>query len=191
MTEQSKPPRKQQGCRRSREEAEELFLANMKLVPYIANQMAIQVTDDTIQDGYIGLWKAALDFDNSRGLKFSTFAIPVIKNAIILAWRRRSRVLVGDVSLDQSFFHDDGGDAEVKYADTLADPQGERATEEILLDMYLTERLTEQEKTIALMRMNGKPKTGIGKAFGHSDDWANDRIKSIQRKLRNDFNVKG
>ena len=191
MTERRKPPKKQQGHRRSREEAEELFLANMKLVPYIANQMAIQVTDDTIQDGYIGLWKAALDFDNSRGLKFPTFAIPVIKNAIILAWRRRSRVLVGDVSLDQSFFRDDGGDAEVKYADTLADPQGERATEEILLDMYLTERLTEQEKTIVLMRMNGKPKTGIGKAFGHSDAWANDRIKSIQRKLRNDFNVKG
>lgn len=191
MTEQNKPPKKQQGCRRSREEAEELFLANMKLVPYIANQMAIQVTDDTIQDGYIGLWKAALKFDESLGFQFATFAAPVIRNAIILAWRDRTRTPEGDISLEQAYLHDDGGDTEVRYADALVDPHGETAKEELLLDMYLTARLTEQEKTIAIMRMNGKPKTGIGKAFGHSDAWANDRIKSIQRKLKRDFNVKG
>lgn len=191
MTEQSKPPRKQQGHRRSREEAEELFLANMKLVPYIANQMAIRVTDDTIQDGYIGLWKAALKFDESLGFQFATFAAPVIRNAIILAWRDRTRTPEGDISLEQAYLHDDGGDTEVRYEDALVDPHGETAKEELLLDMYLTARLTEQEKTIAIMRMNGKPKTGIGKAFGHSDAWANDRIKSIQRKLKRDFNVKG
>ena len=53
MTGQSQPPKKQQGWRRSREEAEELFLSHMKLVPFVANQMAIEVTDDTIQDGYL------------------------------------------------------------------------------------------------------------------------------------------
>ena len=191
MTEQNKPPKKQQGCRRSREEAEELFLANMKLVSYIANQMAIQVTDDTIQDGYIGLWKASLLFDKSRGTKFATFATPVIRHSIIMAWRASTRTVMGDISLDQPYLHDDAGETEVSYSDTLADPTAERPAEDIILDMYLTARLTEEEKTIALMRMSGKPKTGIGKAFGHSDAWANDRIKSIQRKLRNDFNVKG
>ncbi|MBR4856559.1 MAG: sigma-70 family RNA polymerase sigma factor [Bacteroidaceae bacterium] len=191
MTGQSKPPKNHQGCRRSRDEAEELFLSNMRLVPYVANQMAIQVTDDTIQDGYIGLWKAALKFDESLGFQFATFAAPVIRNAIVMAWRDRTRTPDAEISLDQPYLHDADGDTEVLYSDTLADPQGERAKEELLLDMYLTARLTEQEKTIALMRMNGKPKTGIGKAFGHSDAWANDRIKSIQRKLRKDFNVKG
>ena len=93
--------------------------------------------------------------------------------------------------MEQAYLHDDGGDTEVRYADALADPNGETANEELLLDMYLTVRLTKKEKTIALMRMNGKPKTGIGKAFGHSDSWVNDRIKIIQRKLRKDFNVKG
>lgn len=191
MTGQRKPQQNKQGLRRSREEAEELFLANMRLVPYVANQMAIHVTDDTIQDGYIGLWQAALRFDESRGSQFATFATPVIRNAIVLAWRERNRTPGGDISLEQPYLHDDGGDTEVLYADALIDPQGERAKEELLLDMYLTARLTEQEKTIALMRMDGKPKTGIGKAFGHSDAWANDRIKIIQRKLKRDFNVKG
>ena len=191
MTERSEPLKKGNGYRRSHEEAVELFLANMKLVPYIASQMAIQVTDDTIQDGYIGLWKASLGFDESRGLQFATFAAPVIRNSIILAWRSRTRTPDGDISLDQPYLHDDGGDTEILYSDALADPHGESAKEELLLDMYLTSRLTEQEKTIAIMRMNGKPKTGIGKAFGHSDSWVNDRIKIIQRKLRKDFNVKG
>lgn len=191
MTGQSKPRKNKQEHRRSREAAEKLFLANMRLVPYVANKMAIQVTDDTIQDGYIGLWKASLEYDESRGLQFATFATPVIRNSIILAWRARTRTPGGDISLEQPYLHDDGGDTEVLYADTLIDPQGERAKDDLLLDMYLTARLTEQEKTIALMRMNGKPKTGIGKAFGHSDAWVNDRIKTIQRKLRKDFNVKG
>ena len=191
MTGQSQPPKKQQGWRRSREEAEELFLSHMKLVPFVANQMAIEVTDDTIQDGYIGLWKAALNFDDSRGLKFPTFAVPVIKNEIIMAWRGRSRSVVGDVSLEQPFLHGDGGDTEVLYADILADPQTDREISDLLLDMYLTARLTETERKLALMRMNGMPKDGIGKAFGHTDYWANDRIKSIQRKLKRDYNVKG
>ena len=191
MTEQNAPPKKQHIPRRSREDAEKLFLENMKLVPHVINKMGFPVTDDNLQDGYIGLWKAALKYDESLGFQFATFAAPVIRNAIILAWRDRTRTPEGDLSLEQAYLHDDGGDTEVRYADALVDPHGETAKEELLLDMYLTARLTEQEKTIALMRMNGKPKTGIGKAFGHSDAWANDRIKSIQRKLRKDFNVKG
>lgn len=191
MTEQSKPPKKQQGLRRSYEEAEELFLANMRLVPYIANKMAIAVTEDTMQDGYIGLWKAALNFDASRGLKFATFATPVIRNAIIMAWRDRTRTVEWDISLDQPYLHDEGGDTDVSYLDAVADSKAEMTSEAILLDMYLTTVLTETEKKVALMRMDGKSKTAIGKAFGHTDFWANDRIKSIQRKLRKDFNVKG
>ena len=191
MTGQSEPPKKQSGCRRSLEEAEGLFLENMKLVPYIANNMAIKVTDDTIQDGYIGLWKASLAFDDSRDLKFATFAAPVIRNSIIAAWRERTRTPDGDISLEQSLLHDEGGDTEVRYADALVDWNAERSAEELLLEMYLDARLTEQEKKIVLMRMNGKSQKVIGKAFGHSGYWANDRIKTIQRKLRKDFNVKG
>ena len=90
--------------------------------------------------------------------------------------------------MEQPYLHDAGGDTEVLYSDTLADPRSEREKEELLLDMYLTARLTEQEKTIVLMRMNGKSQKGIGKTFGHSDAWTIDRIKIIQRKLKRDFN---
>lgn len=177
--------------RRSLEEAEKLFLANMKLVPYVANQMAINVTDDTLQDGYIGLWQAAQHFDETRGVKFPTFAVPVIRNSILLAWRNFTRTVTGDLSLDQPLIPDDGGHTEVRYADALEDPNGENGIEEVILDMYLTERLTEQERAVALMRMNGKPKTAIARAFGRSDYWVNDRIKSIQRKLIKDYDLKG
>ena len=176
---------------RSHEEAEELFLENMKLVPYVANSMAINVTEDTIQDGYIGLWKAALIFDESRGLKFATFAAPVIRNSIIMAWRSFSRTVPSYISLEQAYLHDDSGDTDVMYSDVLTDPNAERVWEELLLDIYLDERLPELEKRIVLMRMYGKPKTYIGNAFGHSDFWANDRIKSIQQKIKKDFYMKG
>lgn len=191
MTPQNEPQKRENGYRRSREDAEQLFHDNMKLVPFVVNNMAISVTEDTYQDGYIGLWKAALLFDDTRGARFPTFAVRVIRHSIIMGWRATTRTATGDISLDQPFLFDYNGDGEVSYADALVDPRSEMETNDALLDIYLTDRLTKREKEITVMRMYGWPKTGIGKAFGHTDSWVNDQIKNIRRKLKNDFETKG
>ena len=43
--------------------------------------------EDAIQLGYIGLWKACQKFDESKGFKFSTYAIPAITGEIINTYR--------------------------------------------------------------------------------------------------------
>lgn len=39
--------------------------------------------DDILQEAYLGLWKACLQFDKSKGYEFSTYAIPLINGNIL------------------------------------------------------------------------------------------------------------
>lgn len=52
-------------------------------------------TEDLIQIGYIGLIKAAKKFEPERGLKFSTYAVPVIAGEIKSQLRDQGTIKVG------------------------------------------------------------------------------------------------
>lgn len=43
--------------------------------------------DDILQEAYLGLWKACLQFDESKGYEFSTYAIPLINGSILIMLR--------------------------------------------------------------------------------------------------------
>lgn len=190
MTGQSDPLKKESACLRSREDAEKLFLANMKLVPFVANGMAIEVTEDTIQDGYIGLWRAALLFDESYGTKFTTFAVPAIRHSIILEWRRRSRSIQADYSMEQPLFWggDDFGIRDV--SETVEDTTASTEIEDAETKIYMQQVLTDSERELETMLENGMTKTAIGKHFGHTDMWAYYHIGLIRKKLEKDFTIK-
>lgn len=66
---------------------EELFEKHKGLVPYMIkkyypNAIRSNEFEDYIQVGYIGLWKAVNEFDESLGFKFSTYACPKILGEI-------------------------------------------------------------------------------------------------------------
>lgn len=68
-------------------EREYLVLDNMRLVDFVLHKrLHIQVTDPNYgelqSEGYIGLVKAAISFDESYGTKFSTHAVPFIQGYI-------------------------------------------------------------------------------------------------------------
>ena len=184
MTEQSKPPRKQQGHRRSREEAEELFVANMGLVPHIIVKMGLPITDDLMQDGYIGLWQASLRYDDGRHRKFSAYAVPAIRNSIIQAWRPTEKSVTADISLSQTETTDnDSGILE----NVIGDITSEAGFLDTEFRLYFDTVFSETEKTVAAMRMGGLPKRQIGKRMGRSDSWVTYRINDIRKKLKKDF----
>lgn len=66
---------------RSPEIRERLIVANLGLVTHLACRLGADedLLDDLIQVGYIGLIKAIDRFDESKGSKFVTYAIPTIK----------------------------------------------------------------------------------------------------------------
>lgn len=69
---------------------EDLVLNNLKLVYYVVNKFKNVNTprEDLISIGTIGLLKAAKTFDLSKTSAFSTYAIPCIKNQILMMLRK-------------------------------------------------------------------------------------------------------
>ena len=62
-------------------------LVGMVIKKYIGRPISVEM-DDCFSNGYIGLCRAAMLFNPDYGCKFSTFAVPVIINAIRTPMRR-------------------------------------------------------------------------------------------------------
>lgn len=172
------------GCGNGREDAEKRFLDNMKLVPHVINKMGFPVTDDNLQDGYIGLWKAALKYDEGRHRKFTAYAVPAIRNSIIQAWRSAGRSVRWDISLSQT---ESGEEDSVALENVIGDSKGAERFQNVELRIYFDTALTETEKSLASMRASGLSKRQIARRMGQSNNWVTYRITELQKKLKKDF----
>lgn len=73
----------QQAQQGDRDSAERMVQENMPLVKSIAKRYRNSVEyDDLIQLGSLGLYKAIMNFNTSFGVKFSTYAVPMIAGEI-------------------------------------------------------------------------------------------------------------
>ena len=74
---------------------EKLTSANLRFVVSVAKQYQNQGMDllDLIQEGNVGLTKAALKFDETRGFKFISYAVWWIRQSILQALAERSRIV--------------------------------------------------------------------------------------------------
>lgn len=180
MTRQKARANEPKPNRRSREEAELLFRENMRLVYFVANNMDITVSDDVIQDGYMGLWKAALKYDPEKAQSFATYAVPAIRNSIAYARRASLRNLQPEISLNQQI---DGDDARM-LMDTVPDEKWDHPVKNTEFRLFIDKVLTAEEKRIALMRADGASQRAIGAVFGRSDAWVIERLNRIKMKLK-------
>jgi RNA polymerase sporulation-specific sigma factor len=79
------------------EEARDRFIrSNIRLIAYVMRRfgnLQSMTKQDLFHEGVIGLIKAIDSFDPDRSVKFSSFAIPVIKNAMISAIFNNDRLI--------------------------------------------------------------------------------------------------
>jgi RNA polymerase primary sigma factor len=75
---------------------DQMIESNLGLVHYVANRYrGLGVPfDDLVQEGTMGLMRAVDRFDDSRGLKFSTYAMWWIRRAIVNAVREASTIRI-------------------------------------------------------------------------------------------------
>jgi len=78
-------------------EREALLTQHIGLVHHVARQMASRLStaadlDELVSAGSFGLIQAVDSFDKSRGLSFSTYAVPRIRGAILDELRRQDHV---------------------------------------------------------------------------------------------------
>ena len=93
---------------------EKLVRANLRFVISVAKQYQTSglPLNDLINEGNLGLIKAAMKFDETRGFKFISYAVWWIRQSIMLAVAEQSRIVripqnrVGDLNkLNRAFSH--------------------------------------------------------------------------------------
>lgn len=137
----------------------------MGLVIYIANGFKPKndyELDEFIQLGRIGLWKAIKKYDPSRNTEFSTIAWYYIKGEILRQITKENK--------RKEFCTD-------KFYDAESNEQ-ERVWE------YMPDSLSDQEKQIFQMKLEGYSFIEIGKTLGYSRAWATNVFKRIASKIK-------
>ena len=148
--------------------------------------------EDVVQEGMIGLYNAVRDYRRSHGTPFRAFAELCITRQIINAVRTATRCkhvpLNSYLSLDEQVF-DDNPDRtlseHVLSADTV-DP------EDVVVDMdaanrlldWVRRELTEVERRVLTMYVNGRSYVEIAAAIGRDPKSVDNALQRIRRKAR-------
>lgn len=102
---------------------EYLVLKNQKLVHYLVRKLGITQKssdyEDIVSIGTIGLVRAAITFDSSKNIAFSTYASKCINNEIF-RYLNKSKKYEKNISLDEPIANDGKGN-ELTLANTLKD----------------------------------------------------------------------
>lgn len=84
---------------------------------FLANRgLSLDAVEDWYGTAAIGLCKAAITYDESRGVKFSTYAYVVMENEIRQIKRKERRQVQAEESLGTAFY------GELTIEDTVKDP---------------------------------------------------------------------
>ena len=162
-----------------------MILANCGIVFQTMQGLSIPVEDeDMFQTGIIGLLKAINTFDSSKGYKFSTYAFRVVRNELLLTFRKSKK------SVRVAFSLDDNADLEngesVPYAEMIADGKDyEKDTVNSVLTQQIFERLSPKEKRIFTMFfVENKTQCEIAKEMKLSQPYVSRIIKNMGRKAK-------
>lgn len=146
---------------------------------------------DAIEDWYgtaaIGLCKAALVYDESRGAKFSTLAYLCMDNEVKQIMRKSKRSVKAGISLDAEL---NGGDGVCYLTDFIADPYDFTSTIFINDAIRLaTEGLSDRDRTIIrLIVDHGMSQKKVGERIGVSQAQVSRVYKTYMGKIRAYFN---
>jgi RNA polymerase sporulation-specific sigma factor len=165
---------------RSEYAKEQIILSNYSIVFSVMQKLSIPASDeDMFQTGIIGLLKAINTFDVSKGYQFSTYAFPIVRNEILLSFRKNKKSVKAAFSLDDNV--DIGNGESVSYAEMIADRNDyEENTVNSMLAQQIFEELSPREQRIFIMFfVDGKTQCEISEMLGISQSYISRIIKGI------------
>lgn len=176
---------------------EELFNDNNKLVHHVIHNkfQGLQTYipgheyEDIVQIGNIGLWKACKTFDFNKNIKFSTYAIKIITNEILMAIRKSNKnsVLNNSLSLN-NIINDDGGETE--FGDMLI--SNNPINDFIISDLkiYIYNKYKNSKKKINIITsyvFENLSQCEIGRKYGYSQAQISRILKEFKFYIKKDF----
>lgn len=173
-------------------ERDKLVLDNMRLVYYTYERlsqtdMIAAYKDDIIQEGMVGLVKAAKNFDPSKGFKFATFAVRCIRNEMFMFMRSLRKSWNTEVSLYTVVGQDKEGN-ETYLEDTLEDVEHDpqRETEKKLLQEFLASQKP-SDRQIAEYICQGYTQREIAQKMQMLQPTVSRRISKLKKRAKKEL----
>lgn len=161
---------------------EQVVLNNTGMVGLVLKSLNLSTQDeDLYSTGLIGIVKAVNTFNPDKGFAFSAYATQIIRNEIFLTFRKKRIIPV--FSLDEPYQLENGD--LVNLSETIADSR--QFEEEAIADMRMEQmfsNLSDREKKIISLSMDGKTQREIAEILGLSQSYISRIIKSIYKKWR-------
>lgn len=161
---------------------EQVVLNNVGMVGIVLKSLNLNLLDEDLYSiGIIGVLKAVNTFNPDKGVKFPTYATPIIRNEILMTFRKKR--ITPTFSLDEPYQLENGD--LVNFSETIADSK--RFEEEVIAGMQMKQlfsALSDREKKIVSLSMDGKKQTEIAKTCGMSQANVSRIAKSIRKKWR-------
>ncbi len=162
-------------------DTQRLVIENQKLVFHITKKHLAYYDEDLIQEGYIGLVKAAKAFDPQKGIPFSSFAGHCILNQMYMALRPRKRMQREFLTLDAPI----GEDRYTTLGETLVDfeNQIDEACTSVELEKFMS-RLSCQNKRILQLLLEGKKLKEVAECLHVTPGYVSRLRKQLAEKAR-------
>lgn len=170
---------------RSEYAKEQLVLNNTGLIGTILKSLSLNPADeDLFAIGLLGVVKAVNTFDSEKGFEFSTFATTIVKNELLMTFRKRR--IVPAFSFDETYISKKG--EEIDYSDMVSDGKNfENEIIEYINFQIILADLSERERKIILLSLDGKTQNEIAKICGISQAQVSRIIKSDYKKFKTDL----
>ena len=151
-------------------------------------------SDDLIQEGMIGLFKAVRDYDIGRDASFSTFADLCVSRQMytaVQASRRQKHIPLNTyISLDNSAGTNREGEEE-KLVNVLAFRSGQSPEEMVIdrenvtqLERTIEKELSSFEKQVLDLYLTGMGYQQIARVLGKDDKSTDNALQRIKTKLK-------
>lgn len=155
---------------------------NQKLVYFVINRMGIK-DDDAYSQGLEALWKAALFFDETMGVKFSTYAYKCIYRKLLNMQQEKKRAQKYEMLTYERFFDDKHSTLNIE-----SDLINKETIQELTnIALILAQRLTGLEQRIILCWIESKFSLSmqeIGNIVGCSRWWAHLKVVKFKKSLK-------
>lgn len=159
---------------------------NIRLVYYMFNKLAKtelvnRYKDDLISEGMIGLVKASKGFDESRDIKFISYASRCIYNQMLMYIRKLRKHVGIEVSLNKPVYIDDNGN-ELCYADIIEASQINY--EERMLIKAQLKNEKPRNRYIYVKYLSGYSQKDIATEMNLSQSYVSRIVRATMNKLR-------
>lgn len=151
-------------------------------------------SDDLIQEGMIGLFKAVRDYDSGRDASFSTFADLCVSRQMYTAVQasRRQKHIPLNTYISLYGTADTGRDGEAEELVNVLTAHFEQSPEELIIDKENVDRIEKTiekelsafEKQVLDLYMIGMGYQQIARILGRDDKSTDNALQRIKSKLK-------